>query len=135
MATSRSRGPNPTRHAREDQDSRRAEQITSAPPRRTRVSGSPLGSANDGASRISSSERANLTHIHRHRAEEEREAEHTYVCLEKEEGPAAEAAEAEDGERLLRKIMYASGSTTPAIMIAAPIRYLAGEGGGGGRFR
>ena len=45
--------------------------------------------------------------------------------MEKEEGPAAEA---EDGERLLRKIMYASGSTTPAIMIAAPTRYLAGEG-------
>jgi hypothetical protein len=57
--------------------------------------------------------------------EEGREAEHTYVCLEKEEGPAAEA---EEGERLLRKIMYASGSTTPAIMIAAPTRYLAGEG-------
>lgn len=60
-----------------------------------------------------------------HRMEEGRDAEHTYVCLEKEEGPAAEA---EDGERLLRKIMYASGSTTPAIMIAAPTRYLAGEG-------
>ena len=55
----------------------------------------------------------------------ERQSEHTYVCLEKEEGPAAEE---EDGERLLRKIMYASGSTTPAIMIAAPSRYLAGEG-------
>jgi len=58
----------------------------------------------------------------------ERQSEHTYVCLEKEEGPAAEAAEEEDGERLLRKIMYASGSTTPAIMIAAPSRYLAGDG-------
>jgi hypothetical protein len=38
------------------------------------------------------------------------EADHTYVCLEKEEEGAAEAMteeeeEAEDGERLLRKIM------------------------------
>jgi hypothetical protein len=49
-------------------------------------------------------------------SEEGRETEHTYVCLEKE-GPAAEA---EDDEVLMRKIMYVSGSTTPLIMIAAP---------------
>ena len=57
-------------------------------------------------------------------SEEGRETEHTYVCLEKE-GPAAET---EDGELLMRKIMYVSGSTTPLIMIAAPTRYLTGEG-------
>lgn len=40
-----------------------------------------------------------------------------------------EVAEEEAGERLLRNIMYPRGSTTPAIMIATPIRYLPGVGG------
>ncbi|KAF3321250.1 hypothetical protein FCM35_KLT14503 [Carex littledalei] len=55
---------------------------------------------------------------------------HTYVCLangEEEEEEAA--AEEEAGERLLRNIMYPRGNTTPAIMIATPIRYLPGVGG------
>jgi hypothetical protein len=53
---------------------------------------------------------------------------HTYVCLEKG-GEEEEGAEEEEGERLLRNIMYPRGSTTPAIMMATPIRYLLGAGG------
>lgn len=45
----------------------------------------------------------------------------TYVCFAKEE-------EEEEGTRLLRNIMYPRGSTTPTIMIAAPIKYLIGAG-------
>jgi hypothetical protein len=53
---------------------------------------------------------------------------HTYVCLAKVE-EEEEGAEEEEGERLLRNIMYPSGRTTPAIMMATPIRYLPGVGG------